>query len=145
MAVVETDVVTPLRPPYAIAAKLVAQHARFMWMREGLRLVETEIAHVAALGEDHDILRSAIGKCDVRDGIAVSRSIALTGRTRPEGGEKEFAPRAARNEIAIIAKADRPHRIAPVIAGLGPVGTVKRIAAPHRIVKAHPAACILPH
>src|SRR5205823_1830579 len=145
MAVIEADIVTPLRPPRAVTAELIAQHTRFMWTRERLRLIETEIAHAAALGNHHDILRPAIGEGDVRDRIAVARLVALIGRGWPEGGKEEFAPRTAGDEIAIVAKADRPHRIAPVIACSRPIGISEGIAAPYRIIEAHPAIGLLPY
>src|SRR5437773_10222363 len=107
-----------------------------MRTREGFRLVQPKIAHAAALGEDHHIMWAALGETDVRYRIAVSGLVALIWRARPKCRHEQLSLDARLIEIAILPDADRPHRISAIIAGSGPFGIAKRIAAPHCIIEA---------
>src|SRR5690242_1519092 len=111
-------------------------------MRSGERVLggEAEIAHAAALGEHHDRLRVDLGEGDVGDGVASAGARDRLWRAE-EIGQEELAAHARRSDIAILAEAHRPDRVALVVAGGGIVGIAEALAAPHRIEQAHLATC----
>ena len=136
-AIVEADIVAAFWHPDTIAAALIAQHTRLIWIGKGLHLVETEIAHAAAFRHQHDILRPTIREHDIGDGIAVAGLVAHRWRQRPEAGHHEFAADRGFVELAILGERDRPHGVAAVIASRCPGRIAEGIAAPDGIINAH--------
>ena len=78
-AIMEANIIPAGRPPDAIGTALITQHTRLIGPAESVGLVEAQIAHRAALGDQHHVIWPALREGDVRDGIAVAGLVAHCG------------------------------------------------------------------
>ena len=124
--VVEADVVAALRRPRPVLDMDVTQHACRVRLGEGLRLVQAEVAHAAALGDEHLALRR-------------NREVGHDARPLGRGAEirqDEFAADVRGIESAILVEADGPDGVLRVVARCRPVGRAERVAAGDGVVEA---------
>ena len=133
LALVEADIVAPGGQPDAIVAEFVAQHPRFVRAGEGVLGTEAEIAHAAALGEQHDAAVAAGGELDVGHRAAVLRHRSGAGVVTEEGRHEELAPHARRVEAAACVEPHRPDAVVLLVVDALPLGIAEAVAAPHRV------------
>ncbi len=116
----EPDIMPTGHAPDAILVLAIADHARFIGLGKGGDLAETQIAHAAPFGDQHVGTLAALREGNVGHRIGIVGLVG-SGGVRPEGGHEEFAAHRLGIEEAIVVKGDRPDRVQPVFAGIGPV------------------------
>ena len=137
LAVVKSYVVAPGGHPNAVLVARIAQYAGFSRRGKCLVFAKAEIAQSAALGKQHDPI---IGNRDIGNRIAAAGALEIFQRGE-KAGDEEFAAHIGMIEGTVGIDADRPNRIALVVASAVPGRIAEGLAAPHRIIEAHGARC----